>query len=253
MTPFFRRLVHDLSVRLRRQVSISTPFGPLWIREHSDEHIIADEVLVQDSYRIKEWDRSPPRLILDVGANVGCFARAARAAWPSARIVCVEPAPATFALLKKNTAGLKGIRLVRGACVNDDRKKVEMCAPSYNRELYFGGARLADIAPLSSIHVSVRVGTAPALRLSCLIRDLRETPDLLKLDCEGAEICILEDLSQAGLLPYIRVVWGEYHPGTREPVRRLLSATHEIEDFTKSASPQPSTDYGMFCAMARTC
>jgi len=43
-----------------------------------------------------------PQSILDVGANVGAFARRANAMWPDAKIICCEPMPFNVVHLRRN-------------------------------------------------------------------------------------------------------------------------------------------------------
>jgi hypothetical protein len=61
--------------------------------------------------------------------------------------------------------------------------------------------------------------------------------DVQKLDCEGSEIAIVRALAEAGLLPSVRLVVGEWHvlsdcPEAREQVlsdlQSLLEPTHEV-------------------------
>ena len=69
----------------------------------------------------------------------------------------------------------------------------------------------------------------PALSVSGLWRSRGlDRCDLLKLDCEGAEGLILRGLAEAGLLPRVRDITGEWHsaderPETTAAVRRELS------------------------------
>lgn len=58
---------------------------------------------------------TPPRFILDAGANIGCTAVFLANAYPGARIVAVEPDAANAALAKKNCAPYSQVELVEGA------------------------------------------------------------------------------------------------------------------------------------------
>ena len=62
--------------------------------------------------------------------------------------------------------------------------------------------------------------------------------DLMKLDCEGAELPILAALAGAGLLPRIRCLVGEWHvlpehgqtpESVMHNLRSILTATHQVE------------------------
>src|SRR5205085_11604345 len=79
-----------------------------------------------------------------------------------------------------------------------------------------------------------------------------QTCDLLKLDCEGAELPILAALGQAELLAHVRHIVGEWHaregeadsPATiTEQLNSLLESTHEL-----SLRPRPGVGLGYFTA-----
>ncbi|MHC4302556.1 MAG: FkbM family methyltransferase, partial [Planctomycetota bacterium] len=59
-------------------------------------------VVTSDCYGLRTMDFEPD-VILDIGANVGVFARFARSRFPSSKIVCVEPGARNFAFLKHLT------------------------------------------------------------------------------------------------------------------------------------------------------
>jgi hypothetical protein len=61
--------------------------------------------------------------------------------------------------------------------------------------------------------------------------------DLLKLDCEGMEVPILQRLAEAGLLAGVRLIVGEWHAldgrahageGARAQLQGVLGPTHEV-------------------------
>jgi FkbM family methyltransferase len=56
-----------------------------------------------------------PRLILDLGANVGYASVYFSLRHPTARVIAVEPEPSNVALLRQNVAALPGVDVVEGA------------------------------------------------------------------------------------------------------------------------------------------
>jgi FkbM family methyltransferase len=72
------------------------------------------EVIGYDCYRIAELD-FVPNVIFDIGANVGVFTMFARALYPSAKIVAVEPDRVNFANLMHLTKNLPNIVYVNRA------------------------------------------------------------------------------------------------------------------------------------------
>src|SRR5262249_12200769 len=100
-------------VKLRQPSTLATDIGLsigginriVAIRPCSGDLFILFEVLAFDSYRIPESSIDPLSVhtIVDCGANIGLTALYLASAYPNARILCVEPDPANFALLQRNT------------------------------------------------------------------------------------------------------------------------------------------------------
>lgn len=61
-----------------------------------------------------------PDVVFDFGANVGIFAEHARATFPKAEIICVEPNPQNFAELSIRMHGDANVRLINKAIGNGD-------------------------------------------------------------------------------------------------------------------------------------
>ncbi len=115
----------------------------------------------------------PIKRIVDVGACVGAFSIWAKSRWPEAEVFdCYEPNPKAFALLEQNIAGGNHHMTAVG-----DRSGVAwLQVPETN----IGAA----VAWPEKRDGSVEVNMMDASKLpSC---------DLMKLDCEGAELDILQ-------------------------------------------------------------
>lgn len=123
-----------------------------------------------------------PRVIVDVGANVGAFTLWALETWDSLREVhAFEPHPEMFRLLALNT---------------EARPEVKRYAQAVGRKrgdsfLWYGANNPGE----SSTHPN-NTSTIAAEGCAVLMEDARNLPlcDLLKLDCEGAEYDILNRL-----------------------------------------------------------
>jgi FkbM family methyltransferase len=180
----------------------------------ADEPLIqlVEEVLADDCYRLTETELRPGEVIVDIGANVGTFALAAAAAFPYAPIICVEPSPAAYALLKANIErnSLTRIVPVQAACGGDSG-----AATLYSRELHRRSASAFSTVYTSDNYGSVFTPTAEVAVISLdeLFRAHHvESCGLLKLDCEGAEYDTLLN-SSSTLLGKIRRIAIEYHIG----------------------------------------
>jgi len=76
-----------------------TPTEPLWPADFnlSPNHC-RDVIDGEGCYNIPGLES--PSVVLDIGANVGAFARWAAKRWPTATVHCYEPQPMNYALLK---------------------------------------------------------------------------------------------------------------------------------------------------------
>src|SRR5437899_1892859 len=159
------------------------------------------QIFVHGSYAL------PPRCrtILDCGANVGIFSIWAARRHPHARIVALEPFPATFAALEANIrdnglahrvqcvqvglAAASGHRLIRSAGDSPDRQLVRSETPDPSEQ---------------TITVQC-IDLAECLRLHGL-----DDLDLLKMDIEGSEWEVLLS-TPPEVLARIRHIQLEYH------------------------------------------
>ncbi|HLN32178.1 MAG TPA: FkbM family methyltransferase [Gemmataceae bacterium] len=209
------------TVRLRGR-TISVPFhtrGPV------DESILED-VCGRDAYGIADIEEAP-RTVVDIGAHIGAFSLMASEAWPEARIIACEADPDNYALLQKNVSSHPRIETVEAAIVAEDTQEV-----SFNRVIdkargNSGGGSCCRPEP-GSIPIRIR-----ALEVVKLWRSKRlASCDLLKLDCEGAEVAILQALVSAGLLESVKHILGEWHAqDNREESRRVVK--HELNEILR--------------------
>ena len=140
-------------------------------------------------------------VIVDIGANMGCFAVFVAAHSPNARVYCYEPEPRNFAALNHNiTLNSLTSRIVSF--------QAAVAANVADREMVFGESPLNSLIPgfVDGVREMVKCTT---------LHDILETNDLdnvdlLKMNCEGAEYetfanCDPHDLER---ISRIRV---EYH------------------------------------------
>ena len=69
-----------------------------------EAHYLYHEIFTHDDYLAGLPPLRPDAVVVDAGANIGLFAIRVARACPHARIVAIEPAPATCALLRHNLA-----------------------------------------------------------------------------------------------------------------------------------------------------
>jgi FkbM family methyltransferase len=156
------------------------------------------EVFARQHYYFRAQTQSP--VILDCGANIGMASLYFKWLYPGSHVIAFEPDPATFRLLKENIA----------------RNKLDIGAQNFalwdeNSEVDFfidGGEPGALLMSTSNARVEGRCIRVPTRKLS----DFIEGPiDFLKMDVEGAEHRILNDLVHSGKIRLIAQMVIEYH------------------------------------------
>lgn len=180
----------------------------LHVRGKSTDRRILHTIFARDEYRLNGVAPQSLGTVVDVGAHIGIFA--ARVAPMSTRVISLEPAPANYALLRKNASQ------PRMAHVETIPKAV---APEAGTIDFF----LNDADPSAHSLLPGKEGcTTPtkveAMTLAQVLSEHSiERCGLLKLDCEGAEYAILESVP-GDLWPRIQRLHLEYHrdPDGRE-------------------------------------
>jgi FkbM family methyltransferase len=166
-----------------------------------------DEIFIDRSYACP---LPPSPTIVDCGANVGIATGFFVAEHPGARVIAIEPDPAAFELLSRNIRSNRwpNVTAHNAAAADKDGTTVFYRDPSKPGSLLGSTTRRVLGEEL----------TVRTVRLSQLIPD---SVDLLKLDVEGAESEILDELVAAGALARIGAIIVEFH---HDPDRPALLA-----------------------------
>lgn len=189
--PLKRRLAPGLALPARLRLAGGSRV--FWFKDASELFALEDIFEAGEYAVVADAD---PEVIVDLGSNAGQAALWFRDRFPAARIVCVEPDPRTFALLRRNLGGDRLVTLLNAAVTAAD-----------------GPVRL-DRAENSSwgTRVSGSAGgpEVPGLSLETILaREAIEQVDLLKVDIEGLEH---EALATSPALARAALVVGELHP-----------------------------------------
>lgn len=181
-----------------------------------------NDVFMNGIYAFQPTREDP--LVIDCGANMGMVTLFYKSRFPKSRVVSYEPHPATFGLLRRNVEqnGLQGVEL-HASAVSDANGTVT---------LYDSPVEEA------ALNVSIDAGwvggepfTVPAERLSDRID---EPVDFLKMNVEGSEYRVLDDLIATGAIRHVReaaVCWHAIEgvdDGERAVTERLRSAGMEV-------------------------
>ena len=174
------------------------------VRKSTQDCYVAQEVLRRDCYgmTILAHRGFSPRVVLDIGANIGAFACLAKHLWPKSRVIAVEPATATHELLQRNAPHVEHVQ--SAVCYG-----VEQVEFFYSEEFpgvsYVGESIAAEICTKTHSWATFHsAGTVSTLTLERLCAG--EEVDILKIDCEGSEWNILARME---IRP--RIIVGEWH------------------------------------------
>lgn len=162
--------------------------------------------------------------IIDVGANKGEYARLLNSYFPENRVICFEPNPSAFEILKENVRA----ETIRKACGNKNEKRI----------LYFERGREAHAQASFSGKDNIAEEILDQVEVSCVrledeIQRLNAEPvGLLKVDAEGHDFEVIQGLGQKLVdIKFIQFEFNEFHINTRTFIRdfhTLLSPTHDL-------------------------
>lgn len=154
------------------------------------------EKFVDQEYFFATDSRRP--FIIDCGSHIGMSILYFKRLYPRAQIIGFEPAPDTFRLLTENIQqnALKDITVFNKAVGNKEEK------------MKFFGDDSLTASLLEGRETKKSATEVDVVRLSNYID---RTVDFLKLDVEGAEGMVLEDLDSSKKLPLIKQMIIEYH------------------------------------------
>ena len=201
-----RHVVEDRSaagVRALVDFSYGTIRG--WKNSEFDIEINGEAVLME---RLRPFS---PRIVFDVGANIGDWSLAALKYLPNATVHAFEIAPATSAKLIANTKEI-GNRLIVNACGLGDRTGEIALYYTPESDTASSTVSLAmDIArPNHGVtrveELKVPISTGDAYMTEHSLTHI----DFLKIDVEGAELSVLNGFANAFARKAIDVVQFEY-------------------------------------------
>jgi FkbM family methyltransferase len=213
------------SIRLSgKRISLSFPSD-----EDAVHHHELGKILFQDCYRL---GKVPGKVdsILDIGANVGIFCLAARHFYPKAVIHAYEPNRSLEPYLRAHCDPLA--IAVHGTAVGTEAGSVSLVFRENSLHSVVGAGAL---------------GPVPQDAFRQTIERLGGHVDILKLDCEGAEWSLFEDVQSWKRVRYLTM---EYHlwarPGsTVDDVRGKLN---RLGFECVAVEPSPNGAFGLLQA-----
>jgi FkbM family methyltransferase len=176
-----------------RSVALSFPERERPVHEREFKRIVFD-----DCYRLAEI-KTPVRTVLDIGANIGLFALAARQQFPRALILCFEPNLALEPHLAAHCDAIDAFHCMEAIGVNTGRVNLRP-----------GTDSLHALTFESSKAIVPQHAFVDAVARLCYV-------DVLKLNCEGTEWSLFSDpgpWQRVGALALQYHLWAK--PGATE-------------------------------------
>jgi FkbM family methyltransferase len=192
-------------------------------RESQDEFIV-NEVTAYDIYKMKEISQRYPvcNTVIDIGGHIGSFTYMCKKYNPKAKVYAFEPCKASFELYKKNMLenGIMDVQVFnKGVTYDNNCSTVIMKDFSTGISIFLSKEEAEKIVKEKSEHEFDR-GTGifdiacsdiePITFEEILEQNKIENIDILKVDCEGAEIGILNNMTQESANKIDKIVC-EYH------------------------------------------
>jgi FkbM family methyltransferase len=225
LTPWRRE---ELTFRTRDGLRITCP-------NHAGARVPVYEVFAEDAYRLDDLAAGLPDrpVVLDIGAQIGCFSLAVATRLDGATVHAYEASPSTARWLTRNVA-YNGLA---------DRVRAQAVAVSDHD----GTLDLADNVHASALNgltsTTGSLVTVPCRTFAGVVADAGGRVDLVKLDTEGAEYAIVLG-SEPGDWAGVQTLVMEYHdvPGhSWSELSAFLAAAGLREVAHEPAGPRQGT------------
>ena len=176
-----------------------------------------EQIFVNGDYFFVSKNAGP--FILDCGSNIGMSIVFFKALYPKAKIIGFEPEESTYALLEKNIA-------------SNDFKEVQLHQVALGMEdatiSFFVDPETPGSLAMSTIR-SRSLNKEIVVRQRKLSTYIDREVDLLKLDVEGAELAVLQDLVSTGTITRINQMIVEYHHNIHKSQEAFSSFLGQLE------------------------
>jgi len=178
-----------------RKLKLPNIKAPVSLRHQTSDIPAFYQVIVDEQYEI---GLKNPQVIIDGGANIGLFTLQMKSKFPDTKIICIEPDPENFKMLKENTAAYKDVFCENcGIWNKDTRLKV------YDKY---------DMGKWGMVvEEDLLDGSIPAVSINAILRkyDIAYI-DILKLDIETSEKQVFSDNFE-DWLPKVKTIIIELH------------------------------------------
>ena len=197
----------------------------------SNLYPLFDEIFLKQNYHFDAMTDAP--FIIDCGGHIGMTTLYFKRVYPRAQILVFEPSSENFQLLTRNVENnkLKNVTIIQAALSSQEGEAL----------LYNPGRGEASIDP--TYKTAQAIEKVPTTILSKFInRDV----DFLKLDIEGAETAVVEELAKQNKLRSVKEMIMEFHYDNKSINNSLSTLLGVLEgnEFTYEISSNLETPFG---------
>ena len=159
-----------------------------------------EEIFIAQPYYFNTDNDKP--IIIDCGSHIGMSVIYFKTIYPNAKITCFEPDNYTYSILKNNieSNGLLDVEI----------NNVAVMKFNGLTEFYTVENSKSDVA-MSTIKERVKNSKKNIVKAKKLSQYIDEEVDFLKIDIEGAEYDVLQELKSSGKLSDIKQIAIEFH------------------------------------------
>jgi FkbM family methyltransferase len=178
---------------------------------------IYKDIFVLREYKFLSSTDTP--FIIDCGSHIGISVLYFKKIFPKSRIIAFEANPLTFKLLKKNITQnkLKQVDMYNNA-VGKKKGEVNFYIGNHEKGTWnWGDSTVKNSWYDPELYQTIQV---PSIRLSSYIT---KKVDLLKIDIEGSELSVLEEIEPK--LRYVNEIYIEFHGSSTNKRNSLKKIT----------------------------
>lgn len=200
--------------------------NPFYFRDGTSDVLLIQLNLLSEDISKRDYlfpVEIKPKIIFDIGANIGTTALLLDHIYPNSTIYCFEPDEENFELLEKNVEKYPNIIPLKYG-LSDRDEEIELYDST--DELNYGGLstiKKGDSIPRTKIQVKNSRDICHNLNISNI--------DLIKIDCEGAEYSILSSIPKT-ILEKVQWIEGELHGEKEFETLATLNESFKLQ-FTK--------------------
>jgi len=163
--------------------------APFFLRLQTSDFPTFDQIFIRKEYNFGTV--TPPKVIIDAGANIGLASIYFTNKYPDAKIIALEPEQSNFELLKENVSPYSNIIPVNAALWHKN-EEINLIDPGLGKWGFMTERKNAlEEGLVDSVCHAVQAMTVDKIILDFNLKKI----DILKIDIEGAEKEVFSDTS----------------------------------------------------------